>query len=289
MLGVLILVWFLAHAADTWLDSIGWVTHDHDTPVWIHGDWMVGEYRDCGMRTTTPFAGIVQSQEARAELPRLFCGKNWADEGVSEFEIAMPDPDVAVNAILGKGDWGALDSSFHILPVIYHGRLGRPDAVFVSGAASALVSLWCATRSTESNNGIGKDSYESSTRDTAVDRFRASLTRGEIRRMTPNRNNRIFKLAPTSGQLPKAITFPICPTRPSRAPCGSSGSGAWGKQMRCRRGGLAAQEWYRREGSTRQPRRRRGAVNCQRIRGRNPKAVRARSTLCRPACFRDGL
>jgi hypothetical protein len=143
-LGALILVWFLAHAADTWLDSIGWVTHDHDTPVWIHGDWMVGEYRDCGMRTTTPSAGIVQSQEARAELPRLFCGKNWAGEGVSEFEIAMPDPYAAANAILGQGDWGPFDNSFHILPVIYHGRIGRPDAVLVSWRCQRLSeSLVC--------------------------------------------------------------------------------------------------------------------------------------------------
>lgn len=144
MLGVLILVLFLAHAANTWLDSIGWISHDHDTPVWIPGDWMVGEYRDCGMRTTTPFAGIVQSQEARAELPRLFCGKNWAGEGVSEFEIAMPGPDAAVNAILGKVDWGTFDNSFHILPVLYHGRVDRPDAVFVSWRCRRLSeSLEC--------------------------------------------------------------------------------------------------------------------------------------------------
>ena len=84
------------------------------------------------MRRTTPSAGIVQSQEARAELPRLFCGKNWAAEGVAEFETAMPDPDAAVNAILGKGDWGALDSYFHVLPVHYNGRIDRPDSVFIS-------------------------------------------------------------------------------------------------------------------------------------------------------------
>lgn len=144
MLGILALVWIAAHVANTWLDSIGWVTHDHDTPVWIHGDWMVGEYRHCGMRTTAPFAGIVQSQEARAELPRLFCGKNWADEGVSEFEIDMPDPDAAVNAILGRGDWRALDNSFHILPVLYHGRIDRPDAEFVSWRCQRLSeSLVC--------------------------------------------------------------------------------------------------------------------------------------------------
>jgi hypothetical protein len=144
ILGILALVWIVAHVANTWLDSIGWVTHDHDTPVWIHGDWMVGEYRDCGMRTTTPFAGIVQSQEARAELPRLFCGKNWADEGVSEFEIAMPDPGAAVNAVIGKGGWVALDNNFHVLPVLYHGRIDRPDAVFVSWRCQRLsASLEC--------------------------------------------------------------------------------------------------------------------------------------------------
>jgi len=145
--GCLILLCFVGYGiygGYEWLDGDGWIPHNHDTPVWIHGDWMVGEYRDCGMRTTTPFAGIVQSQEARAELPRLFCGKNWAAEGVAEFETAMPDPDAAVNAILGKGDWGALDNSFHILPVIYHGQIDRPDAVFVSWRCQRLSeSLVC--------------------------------------------------------------------------------------------------------------------------------------------------
>ena len=140
----LCLVGYGIYGGYEWLDGNGWIPHDHDTPVWIHGDWIVGEYRHCGMRTTTPFAGIVQLQEARADLPRLFCGKNWADEGVSEFETAMPDPDAAVNAVLGKGDWGALDKSFHILPVLYHGRIGRPDAVFVSWRCQRLSeSLEC--------------------------------------------------------------------------------------------------------------------------------------------------
>lgn len=134
-LGWFILLCILGYATYggyEWLDGGGWIPHDHDTPVWIQGDWLVGEYRDCGMRTTTPFVGIVLSQEARAELPRLFCGKNWAAEGVAEFETAMPDPDAAVNAILGKGDWGALDSYFHVLPVHYNGRIDRPDSVFIS-------------------------------------------------------------------------------------------------------------------------------------------------------------
>ena len=127
-----------------WFDEQGWIGHNHDTPVWIKGDWIVGEYRNCGMRTTTPPVGIVLSQEAQAELPRLFCGKNWKGEGVSEFEIAMPDPAAATNAIFGQGDWSALDSNFHILPVRYHGRIDRPDAVFVSWRCQRLSeSLEC--------------------------------------------------------------------------------------------------------------------------------------------------
>ena len=37
------------------LDESGWIVHNHDTPVWVQGDWLVGEYRDCKMLTTTPF------------------------------------------------------------------------------------------------------------------------------------------------------------------------------------------------------------------------------------------
>lgn len=31
------------------LDGYGWVEHDHDTPVWIQGEWLAGEYRICQM------------------------------------------------------------------------------------------------------------------------------------------------------------------------------------------------------------------------------------------------
>lgn len=34
------------------LDEAGWISHHYNTPVWIAGDWMVGEYRYCEMRTT---------------------------------------------------------------------------------------------------------------------------------------------------------------------------------------------------------------------------------------------
>jgi hypothetical protein len=93
------------------------------------------------MLTTTPPAGVVLSQTARAELPRLFCGKNWEREVVAEFEVAMPDPNGATDALRGKGDWTAFDSYFHVLPVLYFGRIERPDSWFVS---------WCCQRNRDS-------------------------------------------------------------------------------------------------------------------------------------------
>ena len=32
------------------LDKRGWIPHHHDTPVFIAGDWMVGELRTCEMQ-----------------------------------------------------------------------------------------------------------------------------------------------------------------------------------------------------------------------------------------------
>jgi len=31
------------------LNENGWIEHAHDTPVWIKGEWLVGEYRLCRM------------------------------------------------------------------------------------------------------------------------------------------------------------------------------------------------------------------------------------------------
>jgi hypothetical protein len=128
----LLVVAALVYASYEALDDHGWIPHDHDTPVWIQGDWLVGEYRDCGMLTTTPPAGVVLSQTARAELPRLFCGKNWEGEGVDEFENAMPDQTGATDALRGRGDWSPFNSYFHVLPVRFFGRVERPDSWFVS-------------------------------------------------------------------------------------------------------------------------------------------------------------
>jgi len=120
------------------LDNAGWIPHSHDTPVWIQGDWLVGEYRTCQLMTTTPVAGRVLSQEARAELPRLLCGRTDADRiagSLDEFENAMLGTGIASNAIVSatdNGDWSALDGYFHVLPVRYYGRIERPDKLYVS-------------------------------------------------------------------------------------------------------------------------------------------------------------
>ena len=116
------------------LDASGWIPHDHQTPVWIHGDWMVGEYRACQLRTTTSFPGnrslglpgIVLSQQARAELPRLFCGGEGGD-GITQFQLAMPSFDAATESVWGEQDWRWFDDYFHVLPVRYNGRIERPD------------------------------------------------------------------------------------------------------------------------------------------------------------------
>jgi len=51
------------------LDARGWIIRHGDTPVWIEGDWLVGEYRHCQM-ITTEHASIDRGGES----PRLFCG-----------------------------------------------------------------------------------------------------------------------------------------------------------------------------------------------------------------------
>ena len=137
-LGWLVLLCFVGYLINGWLDSIGWVTHSHDTPVWIEGDWMVGEYRECEMMTKTPPPGVTLSPEVRAELPRLFCGKRDEHGALSVTAFVhqfLNNPQGLTDAgdALGSGgDWSEFDSKFHVLPVDYHGRIDRPDEPFVS-------------------------------------------------------------------------------------------------------------------------------------------------------------
>lgn len=124
------------------------IPQPYDTPVWIAGDWIVGEYRTCQLRTTTLIAGSVPSPEARAELPRLFCGRNDLVNGpdsLVQFQDAIPDATGATNALSGRGDWRAFDSYFHVLPVRYNGRIERSDMLYDSWRCqrnSASLTCW---------------------------------------------------------------------------------------------------------------------------------------------------
>jgi hypothetical protein len=47
---------------------IGWVSHSHDTRVLIHGDWLVGEFRNCQMLESL---GTVSYSDDHKKLPNL--------------------------------------------------------------------------------------------------------------------------------------------------------------------------------------------------------------------------
>ena len=74
------------------MDEHGWIEHEHDTPVWIQGEWLPDEYRACEMS-----------------------GKLWGD---------LPEH---AHLLCGIGDPKAIEGKFHILPVHYWGRIDRTD------------------------------------------------------------------------------------------------------------------------------------------------------------------
>lgn len=87
------------------LDQTGWMSHDHDTPAWIQGNWIVGEYRVCVLESNPPRATPVSS---------LFCG-NKNDDGYVDWLVERDDHPNAGPGI------------FHVLPVTYWGRIDRQD------------------------------------------------------------------------------------------------------------------------------------------------------------------
>lgn len=99
-------------------DRKGRVTHYHKTPVWVQGNWMVGESRDCDMPR-----GVT----------RLFCSKSPTNgSGLAEFPEAVSDGDLwtAVGAAYNRHaqtDWSSLDRYFNVLPVRFHGRIQSPE------------------------------------------------------------------------------------------------------------------------------------------------------------------
>lgn len=109
--------------------------HDHDTPVWIQGDWLVGEYRDCQMRTKT-VPEQVTGLDSLDKLPRLFCAGDA--NGLLDFqsEIAPPTREVQIppqGSMYFIGVTASeLDHDFHVLPVSYFGRIDRKDKLVIT-------------------------------------------------------------------------------------------------------------------------------------------------------------
>jgi hypothetical protein len=110
---------------------------DHDTPVWIQGDWLVGEYRVCQMRTKT-VPPQKKELDSLDKLPRLFCGAD--SNGLFDFqrETALVSPSSDTQAppqgsmYLFTVTADAFDSYFHILPVRYFGSIQpSPDKDFI--------------------------------------------------------------------------------------------------------------------------------------------------------------
>ena len=103
-----------------WLNEQGWIEHGHDTPVWIQGEWLVGEYRVCEM-----------PGHLWGELPdsaHLLCGRGdpQAVDGVwpAEFRNSLSDQE---SIALQNGHWDGTEQHFHVLPVTYWGRIDRTD------------------------------------------------------------------------------------------------------------------------------------------------------------------
>lgn len=120
--GVLLFGGVAAVAVVLWNSYLSHQPVDHDTPVWIQGDWLVGEYRVCQMRTKMQPAG----PDSLAKLPRLFCGQDAS--GIVDFQRAtnpalqdttIPDGDVFTVSVTSD----ALDSYFHVLPIRYFGTV----------------------------------------------------------------------------------------------------------------------------------------------------------------------
>jgi len=114
------------------LDESGWITHDHDTPTWIQGDWLQGEYRTCDMPV---------------RVVRLFCGRTTAGGRTWQpfpiaFRTMMLSPHSAPQCIGTHRLIGPhlKNTSMCFQYATWGGSLGRnliPDAALSLGVASA--------------------------------------------------------------------------------------------------------------------------------------------------------
>jgi hypothetical protein len=116
--GGLTLAWSLAFAGYQFADRKDRIMHNYDLPVWVPGEWMVGEYRNCDM----PLG-----------VSRLFCSRSGSNgSGLAAFPDSVSDGDLwaAVGAAYNRQaqpDWSALDRYFKVLPIRFYGRLERPE------------------------------------------------------------------------------------------------------------------------------------------------------------------
>lgn len=128
MIGLVILMLILGNLAYAgfgwgygWLDEQGWIEHSHYTPVWIEGEWLMGEYRMCQM--PGPLWGKLP------DYAHLLCGKGLqnAEDGIwpATFRYSLSVPEF--NSIFGAGRWNLVERYFHVLPVQYWGKIDRSD------------------------------------------------------------------------------------------------------------------------------------------------------------------
>jgi hypothetical protein len=106
------------------IDNSGWIEHSHDTPIWIGGEWLTGEYRICKM-PLMPGHSLPSSAH-------LICGQNYvqdADLWPVDFIGSIPDHDFY--ELMGS-NWAALEQHFHVLPVRYWGRINRTGQLMYS-------------------------------------------------------------------------------------------------------------------------------------------------------------
>ena len=150
--GLLIVFVILVAGAFSGLRESGWIPRSHDTPVWIQGDWLVGEYRDCQMRTKTA-PEDDKNIDYPDRLPRLFCGEDR--NGVFDFQResgllslllppadAKPPQEGAMYFVTVTSD--ELDHYFHVMPLRYFGRIDRTDKWVTSWRCQRLSeSLEC--------------------------------------------------------------------------------------------------------------------------------------------------
>jgi len=106
------------------LDESGWIPHSHDTPVWIAGDWLTGEYRICKMP--------LMPKHSLPSSAHLICGENIEQDANSwptDFIASIPDHDFY--ELMGS-KWDTVEQRFHVLPVRYWGRIDRKGQLMLS-------------------------------------------------------------------------------------------------------------------------------------------------------------